>query len=252
VQPIDILGIAAHPDDVELSCAGTMILAKKLGKRTGILDLTRGELSTRGTPTLRLKETEEASGVMGLDWRGNLDIPDGNIETSRENMLKIVQVIRMLRPSIVLTPHTHERHPDHEHASRLAKEAVFYSGLEKIRTYEGKRTLQQPYRPLLVLHFMQTYTFDPSVIIDVSSVFQDRMKAVNAYSSQFGVSKAGKRVDAANEPDTFLTQSGFYEWIEARARHYGMIIGAEFGEPFWTYEAVGTRDPFALVTKKVA
>lgn len=252
MQPIDILGIAAHPDDVELSCAGTMLLAKKLGKRTGILDLTYAELSTRGTLESRAKETEEASKILRLDWRGNLGLPDGNIEISKENVNRLVKVIRELRPTILLTPHHSERHPDHEAASELVKQASFFAGLHKIETKGNDGSMQEPYRPLLVLHFMQTYTFEPSVIIDVSAVFQDRMKAVNAFSSQFGVSKAGKRDDATNEPDTFLTQSGFYEWIEARARHYGMIIGAEFGEPFWTYEAVGTRDPFALVTKKIA
>lgn len=252
MQPIDILGIAAHPDDVELSCAGTMLLAKKLGKRTGILDLTYAELSTRGTLESRKNETDAASTILGLDWRNNLGLPDGNIEITRENVHKVVKVIRELRPTILLTPHHSERHPDHEAASELVKKASFFAGLRKVETKGDDGSMQEPYRPLLVLHFMQTYTFDPSIIIDVSSVFQERMKAVNAFSSQLGVSKTGKRVDVDNEPDTFLTQSGFYEWIEARARHYGMIIGAEFGEPFWTYEAVGTRDPFALVTKKIA
>lgn len=252
MQPIDLLAIAAHPDDVELACAGIMLVAKKLGKRTGILDLTRGELSTRGTPALRLKETEAASAVMGLDWRANLEIPDGNIELNQDNILKIVRAIRETRPTMMITPHFNERHPDHEHAAKLAKEAAFYAGLQKIQTVDNNKQPQTPHRPSLVMQYMQTYSFEPSVIIDVSSVFQDRMKAVTAYESQFGVSKAGKRITAAHEPETFLTQSGFYEWIEGRARHYGMMIGAEFAEPFWTYEAVGTRDPFALVTKLVA
>lgn len=252
MQHIDILGIAAHPDDVELSCAGTMLTAKKTGKRTGILDLTYAELSSRGTVDTRKIETEAASKVLGLDWRDNLGLEDGNIIISQENVLKVVQVIRMLRPTILLTPHHAERHPDHEAACELAKRASFYSGLRKIETHDLDGSIQEPYRPLLVLQYMQMFTFSPSVIVDVSDVFTQRMEAVNAYSSQFGVTPLGKRIETSDQPDTFLTQSGFYEWIEARARHYGMIIGAQFGEPFWTFEPVGTKDPFSIVTKSIA
>ncbi len=248
---VDILGIAAHPDDVELSCAGTMILAKKLGKRTGILDLTYAELSTRGTLESRAQETHEASKVLQLDWRANLGIADGNIEVSQGNIMQVVRVIREQRPTIMLTPHSSERHPDHEDASELAKRASFYAGLKKIQTYDDSGNLQTPHRPLLMMHFMQTYTFAPSVIIDISEVWKERMNAVTAYGSQFDRTKDGAKVDQ-NEPATFLTQSGFYEWIEARARHYGMMIGAEFGEPFWTQEPVGVKNPFSLVTKTIS
>ncbi len=248
---VDILGIAAHPDDVELSCAGTMLMAKRAEKKTGILDMTRGELSTRGTPELRIKETEAASKVLQLDWRANLNLGDGNISVNRENMLKVVRVIRELRPLIMLTPHTFERHPDHEAASQLAHQASFYAGLAKIETTDDDGKPQEPHRPLLVMHFMQTYTFEPKVIIDISDVFEERMKAMNAYDSQFGRGASGRKLES-KELDTFLTQKGFYEWIEARARHFGMIIGAEFGEPFWTQETIGTKDVFSLVTKSIA
>ncbi|MEP7235669.1 MAG: bacillithiol biosynthesis deacetylase BshB1 [Ignavibacteriota bacterium] len=245
---VDVLGLAAHPDDVELSSSGTMLMAKRSGKRTGILDLTKGELSTRGTLETRAIETEEATKILQLDARINLGLPDGNIEVSRENMLKVVRVLRALRPTILLAPYRFERHPDHEAASELAHQASFYAGLAKIETVGDDGQPQQPHRPLLVMHFMQTYTFVPSVIVDVSDVFEDRMKAMHAYGSQFGKGE-GKSV---KERETFLTQKGFYEWVESKARHYGMIIGAEFGEPFWTQEAVGTKDIFSLVTKKIA
>ena len=248
---VDILGIAAHPDDVELSCAGTMLMAKRAGKKTGILDLTRGELSTRGTPELRIEETEAASKVLQLDWRKNLDLGDGNIAINRENMLKVVRVIRELRPLVMLTPHKFERHPDHEAASELAHQASFYAGLAKIETTDDNGKPQEPHRPLLVMHFMQTYTFEPKVIIDISDVFEERMKAMNAYDSQFGRGTSERKLESKDR-DTFLTQKGFYEWIEARARHFGMIIGAQFGEPFWTQEAIGTKDVFSLVTKRIA
>ena len=248
---VELLGIAAHPDDVELSCAGTMLVAKRTGRTTGIVDLTRGELSTRGTLDSRAKETDAATKILQLDRRVNLDLPDGNIQVSRENMLRLVGVIRELRPSIVLAPHRYERHPDHEAASELARQASFYAGLKKIETRDENGKLQEPHRPLLVLHFLQTYSFEPKVIIDVSEVFGQRMEAVHAYGSQFDRDEKGnKRVSA--ERDTFLTQSGFYESIEAKARYFGLLIGVQFGEPFWTQEAVGVKDPFALLTKRIA
>jgi bacillithiol biosynthesis deacetylase BshB1 len=241
---IEILGIAAHPDDVELSCAGTMLVAKQLGKRTGILDLTRGELSTRGTLETRARETEDASKILKLDWRGNLGLSDGNIEITQENVLKVVRVLREQRPTIVLsTPHS-ERHPDHEAASELVKRAAFYAGLKKIETTNDNGDEQKPRRPLLVMQFMQTFSFDPTVIIDVTDVWKERMEAVTAYGSQFDKGKDGAQ--------TFLTQSGFYESIEAKARYFGMMIGVEFGEPFWTPQPIGTKNPFSLVTKTIS
>jgi bacillithiol biosynthesis deacetylase BshB1 len=248
---VDLLAIAAHPDDVELSCAGTMLMAKRAGKRTAILDLTRGELSTRGTPELRVKETEEATKILQLDTRTNLGLPDSHIAVTRENMIEVVKVIRSLRPIVLLAPYRFERHPDHEAASELAHQAAFYAGLTKIETKDDNGKNQEPHRPLLVLHFMQTYTFEPKVIIDVTDVFPERMKAMQAYNSQFGRGESGRKLESKDR-DTFLTQKGFYEWIEARARHYGMIVGVEFGEPFWAQEAIGTKDIFGLVTKKIA
>lgn len=228
-----------------------MLIAKRSGRRIGILDLTKGELSTRGTLETRAKETEEASKILGLDWRENFGFADGNIEITQENILRIVGVIRTLRPSILLTPHYQERHPDHEATSELAKRAVFYAGLAKIETIGSDGRPHTPFRPLLTLQFMQTFTFDPKIIIDVSEVFSDRVRAVTVYSSQFGRKANGEKIES-RENETFLTQSGFFEWIEARARHYGMMIGAEYGEPFWAHEPLGVKDPFSLLTKKIA
>jgi len=261
-ERVDLLAIGAHPDDVELSCAGTMIAAKRSGKRTAIVDLTRGELSTRGTPELRREETEHATQIMQLDHRLNLDIGDGNIELSQENVMKLVSAIRRFRPTVLITPHFSERHPDHERASELAHRAVFYSGLAKMPTTDEQGNAQLPQRPLLVLHYMQTFVFEPSIILDVSSVFDARLDAMKAYASQFArprltnarVGTEHETIDDkhANEPETFLSQAGFYEWIEARARHYGMSIGVEFGEPFYSRQPIGTSNLFSLVTKRVA
>lgn len=260
MEPVDLVALAAHPDDVELSCAGTVIAAKRSGKRTAIIDLTRGELSTRGTLELRARETDEATKIMQLDHRLNLGLPDGGVKVTDEATTALIRALRSLRPTVLLTPHKEERHPDHQAASALAHRAVFLAGLANIRT-EHDGTPQQPHRPLLVLQYMQTYTFEPKIIVDVSAVFADRMRAMKAYDSQFARPKnassrmgTGKETDEdlRAQPETFLTQSGFFEWIEARARAYGMIIGAEYGEPFWSHEPVGVRDVFSLVTKRVA
>lgn len=260
LSPVDLVALAAHPDDVELSCAGTVIAAKRAGKRTAIIDLTLGELSSRGNLESRAKETEEATAIMKLDHRVNLGIPDGGVEVTQEYTLRLIRVLRALRPQILLTPHKEERHPDHEAASKLAQRAVFMSGLVNIPTQDDEGKLQEPHRPLLVLQYMQTYTFEPKIIIDVSEVMEDRLRAMQAYGTQFARPKnissrvgTGRETeeDKKVERETFLTQSGFYEWIEARARAYGMIIGTEFAEPFWTHDPVGTKDVFSLLTKKM-
>lgn len=253
IEPIDVLAVAAHPDDVELSCAGTMLMAKRAGKRTGIIDLTRGELSTRGNLETRARETEAATRILQLDYRANLEMPDGNVELSHENLLRLIRVIRLLKPTVLLTPHKEERHPDHAAASELAHRAVFYGGLVNIPTEDDNGAPQEPHRPLLTLQYMQTYTFEPKIIMNVTPVMDQRMEAVHAYDSQFSnPNKTEGQNTWKKERETFLTQSGFYEWIEARARHYGMMTGAEFGEPFWSHEPLGTNDLFALVTRKVA
>jgi N-acetylglucosamine malate deacetylase 1 len=251
VQQVDLLAIGAHPDDVELGCAGTMLVAKQSGKRTAILDLSRGELSTRGTLETRERETRAATAILGLDARFNLGMPDGNIPVTQESTVALIKYIRLLRPTIMLIPSSIERHPDHEDASRLARRAAYYSGLVKIETVADTGEQQKPHRPLMVLEYMQTHVFEPKLIVDVSAVFEERMRAVGAYATQFGRSQTGEEIPS-KEPQTFLTQSGYFEWIEARARTYGMMIGVTYGEPFWSKEPVGVRDLFSLVTRTVS
>lgn len=255
---IDVLAVAAHPDDIELSCAGTLLMAKRQGKRIAIVDLTRGELSTRGTVETREQETKESTRILGLDARRNLGMSDGNIEISKQNERKLIEVIRELRPTVILCPHKEERHPDHVAASELTHRAFFYGGLAKIETaLEGKQ--QAPHRPLLMLQYMQTYTFKPTIILDITPVFEQRMEAMHAYASQFARPRnVSSRVGTEHAlptdkgPQTFLTQTNFFDWIRARASAYGMLIGAEYGEPFWSHEPLGTADLFSLVTKKVS
>jgi N-acetylglucosamine malate deacetylase 1 len=247
---LDLLALAAHPDDVELACAGTMLMMKRAGKRTGIVDCTRGELSTRGTLESRARETDAASKILKLDYRANLNIPDGNIELSQENLKRVIIQLRKTRPTIFIVPSRHERHPDHEAAAQLAHRAAFYAGLVKIETTDDEGNAQEPHRPLLMLHYMQSYSFEPKIILDITPVFEDRMKAMEAFASQFAPRPG--REDAPSERMTILATPGFVDGLRARASHYGMMIGTRYAEPFWTHEPLGTQDLFSLVTKTIA
>ncbi|HEY3876007.1 MAG TPA: bacillithiol biosynthesis deacetylase BshB1 [Candidatus Kapabacteria bacterium] len=244
---LDLLAIAAHPDDVELACAGTMLMAKRSGKQTGIVDLTRGELSTRGTLKTRAAETEAASKILDLDYRANLDLHDGNIELSQENLRKLIIEIRKTRPTVLFAPSRKERHPDHEAASELAYRAAFYAGLLKIETKDEHGSHQEPHRPRLLLHYMQGVSFEPTIILDVTPVFEQRMEAMKAFASQFHADDS-----KIKDRQTLLSQPGFIEGLGARAAHYGMRIGVRYAEPFWSLEPLGTRDVFSLVTKTFA
>jgi bacillithiol biosynthesis deacetylase BshB1 len=235
---LDVLAIAAHPDDIELACSGTMLKLVRQGKRTGILDLTQGELGTRGTPAIRATEAAESSKILGLTARENLKLPDGNIQVNEENRLKVIQIIRHYTPDILLIPHFLERHPDHESAHRLAREAWFYAGLEKIpSTYKG--STQEPFRPRSYYHYMQTYEFTPSFIVDISDVYDDRMKAALSFRSQFFDARSDER-------ETFLSSPEFLEMLRARFEYFGDRIGVKYGEPFFSVNMVGVRDLFNL------
>ncbi|HET7153009.1 MAG TPA: bacillithiol biosynthesis deacetylase BshB1, partial [Candidatus Kapabacteria bacterium] len=174
---VDVLAFAAHPDDVEFSCAGTMILMHRKGYKTGVIDLTRGELGTRGTARTRAREAEAAAKIMGLAVRKNAGLPDGNIEVNQKNILKVISFIREYRPRIVLMPYHVERHPDHVHASQLVREALFYAGLKRIATNISGDS-QEPYRPEMALCYQQTYDMPASIVVDITSVFEERMQAV--------------------------------------------------------------------------
>lgn len=228
---LDLLAIGAHPDDIELSCSATVASLTQSGKKVGILDLTDGELGTRGSRALRKKEAEASSKILGLAARERLGLPDGNIEVNRKNIDKVIRVIRMYRPKALLFPHWLERHPDHEHAHRLCREAWFYSGLEKIPTsLNGKK--QEPWRPKKYFHFMQKYEFTPTFIIDVSSVYEKKKQSILAFGSQFYDPKSKER-------ETMLSSHFFLDSIYARDKHYGSLINVEYGEPFYSVEPLG-------------
>ncbi|PIU44463.1 MAG: bacillithiol biosynthesis deacetylase BshB1 [Ignavibacteriales bacterium CG07_land_8_20_14_0_80_59_12] len=240
---IDVLAIGAHPDDVELACGGTIALLTKQGHHVGIVDCTRGELGTRGTAQIREAESKEAARILGADFRENLGLPDGNIENTPENRLRIISVIREHRPRILLMPHWLERHPDHEHAHRLAKEAWFYSGLEKIVSVGTDRSPHRPYRPPKYFYFMERYEFTPSFIVDISEVIETRMEAVRAFKSQFFD-------PSSRESETLMSRADFFEWMLARLRHFGRIIGRQYGEPFYSIEPIGLTDMFGITLRE--
>lgn len=247
---LDLLAFAAHPDDVELCAGGTMCLLAKQGYKTGIVDLTRGELGSRGTPALRQEEAAAASAIMGIEARENLGIPDGDIQDTASNRLKIITAIRRYRPHIVFINPLIDRHPDHGNAANLVKSALFYAGLRKIETPDAAGKPLAPWRPDHVLHYMQSTTFEPDLIVDVSDVWPQRMEAMLSYKSQFF---NPDYEPTADEPQTFISNPDYVKWIEARARTYGYMIGATFGEPFqYAAGPIGVTDLFATLSRKKA
>jgi bacillithiol biosynthesis deacetylase BshB1 len=226
IQAVDVLAFSPHPDDVELYCSGTLLMLQKRGHRIGIVDLTRGELSTRGTPESRAAETAEASRILGLDYRGNLALPDGNIESTLESRLALVREIRRLRPRTVLLPYTRDRHPDHEHASVLVREALFASGLRKIETTDKAGNFQSAHRPEQSYYYMLTHEFDPYFIVDISSVFDTKLAAIRAYASQFGL--AGM----PDEPETYISRPEFLQSLIGRSQRLGFYVGGTHAEGF--------------------
>jgi len=227
---LDVLIFAAHPDDAELAMGGTIAKFSHNELKVGIIDFTRGELGTRGTPETRQKEAFLAGTTLRISMRENLMIPDGGIEHSKENLMKVIMDIRKYRPKILFAPYFNDRHPDHIDASMLVKRAMFSCGLTKIKTFD-KEVPQDAYRPQKLYYYMQTYTFEPSFIIDISDYFETKMKAVSTYGSQFHNPKSV-------EPETFISKPGFINYIKSRAEFYGFQIGKSYGEPFFCEEAV--------------
>jgi len=227
---LDVMVFAAHPDDAELAMGGTIARFANSGFSAGIVDLTRGEMGTRGNADIRQKEAIEAAKILKTSIRENLHIPDGDIEISNGNIRKIVMLMRKYKPKIVFAPFFNDRHPDHISASKLIKRAMFVSGLEKIKTSE-KEIDQRAYRPAKLYYYMQTYTFEPSFIVDISNFFETKMKSVWAYSTQF-------HNPESNEPETFISSPEFIDYVDARAKFYGFQIGKKFGEPFYCEEKI--------------
>jgi bacillithiol biosynthesis deacetylase BshB1 len=216
---VDVLAFGAHPDDAELSVGGTLLKLKAKGYRTGVVDMTHGELGTRGTPAVRAAEAEEAARRLGLEVRRNLGLPDGGVLLSEATRLSAVRVIRECRPALILAPIEEDLHPDHRWTGRIVREAAFLSGLGKLDTG------QPPHRPRAVLGCFSHIVRAPSLVVDITPYFARKKEACLAYRSQFFD-------PASTEPETYISRPEFWEWWEARARHFGNFIGARFGEAF--------------------
>ncbi len=237
---LDILAFAAHPDDVELGCAGTLIEHVAAGKKAGVVDLTRGELGTRGTPDVRAAEAEEAAKIMGLMVRDNLDFADGFFQNDREHQLKIVRKIRQYQPEIVLMNAIYDRHPDHGRGSQVVSEACFLAGLKMIETIGQNGEAQQAWRPKVVYHFIQDRYIQPDIVVDVTPYWEQKMETIRAFRSQF------YNPDDTS-PNTYISSPEFLEFVEARAKEYGHAIGVKYGEGFTAERRIGVRSLFDLI-----
>ncbi|MGO9411546.1 MAG: bacillithiol biosynthesis deacetylase BshB1 [Spirochaetia bacterium] len=218
---LDILAFGAHPDDVELAAAGTLIKAAKRGLATGVISLTRGEMGTRGTVEARAAEFETASAVMGMKHHGMLSLPDGRLCPDEQARTVVVRQIREHQPRIVLLPWPEDRHPDHGAASRIVQDAAFLSGLSKLDTG------QKPHRPAELVYYMSSWEFEPSFVVDISEHIEDKRRALEAYRTQ--VHTPGF---SGTEPPTFISSEHFMELLFTRMAHYGHLIGKKYGEPF--------------------
>ena len=239
---LDILAIGVHPDDVELGCSGTVINEIKSGKRVGILDLTQGELGTRGSVATRYEESATAASIMGVALRENLKMRDGFFRNDEEHQLKLISTIRKYQPEIVLSNILHDRHPDHGRAGHLISDSCYLSGLAKIETTDEKGQKQERWRPKQVLHYMQDWYHEPDLLIDISDSFEQRMKAIEAYSTQFYNRETG-----GEGPQTYISTPDFLDSVIARARMLGKRIGVKYAEGFITEKKIGIRNLDSLI-----
>jgi len=239
---LDILAIGVHPDDVELGCSGSIINEIKNGKKVGVLDLTQGELGSRGTIDTRYEEAAKAAMIMGVHLRENLKIRDGFFKNDEEHQMQLIKVIRKYQPEIIFANSLEDRHPDHGRAGKLIADSSFLSGLLKIETTDDQGKKLQAWKPKYVLHYIQDRYHEPDIIIDISSVFEKRMEAIKSYTTQFY--NPGNEDDG---PQTYISTPAFLESIIARARMIGKKIGVEYGEGFNTEKNIGLRSLDSLV-----
>jgi len=251
-KALDILAIAAHRDDVEQTCGGTLLKASQHGQSTGILDLTRGEMGTRGGAEDREREANDAGRILGVKWRRALDIPDGRVENTWENRLKVAAVIRETHPRVVILPYWKGRHPDHYTASVLGYEACFLAGLAKLevsgpgaegRTQETSIASLPPHRPFKIIYATLYYDIRPTFVVDISDHFEQKFASILAYNSQFSDQDAGK--------DLFPAHQEIRARVDAMARFYGMLGGVTYAEPFLQKEVGLVDDLLAIPVKSI-
>ena len=236
---LDILAFGVHPDDVELGCAGTIMAAIDQGKKVGIVDLTRGELGTRGTPTTRTQEAAAAAKIMGVDVRENLDMADGFFANDEAHQRKIISIIRKYQPDIILANAPEDRHPDHGRSAKLVSDAAFLSGLRKVETIHDGAT-QQAWRPAYTFHYIQDRFIQPSFVIDITKYMDRKIEAVLAYGTQFNSADT-------SEPQTYISSPQFLETVKARALMLGKRIGVGYAEGYITEKIIGFSNFDAII-----
>jgi len=235
---LDVLAVFSHPDDAELSVAGTLLKLKSQGHRTGVCDMTRGEMGTRGTPEIRATEALDAARIMKLDLRLNVEQPDGHVQPTEVARTALVRVLRTHQPKVLITTHEDDPHPDHANTSIIVRQAARLATMKRYDEESGLAPVPMP----AIMHSLFSRRIVPSFVVDVSEFVDEKMSAVRAYGSQF--------YDAASkEPATRISQSGFLSEIEYRMRYFGSLIGVEAGEPFYVREALNVDDPLALLTR---
>jgi bacillithiol biosynthesis deacetylase BshB1 len=239
---INVLAIGVHPDDVELCCSGTLMMEKLQGKTTGVIDLTKGELGTRGTADLRIQEAQAAGKLMDLDIRENLGMADGFFQNNEENQRILISALRKYQPEIVLASALADRHPDHGRAGKLISDSCFLSGLRKVETLDKTGQPQAHWRPKYIFHFIQDRYYSPSFVYDISSVFDRKLDAIRAYSSQFHSQTYQKE-----EPQTYISSPEFLDSVVGRHQMFGKMIGVRYAEGFITEKMIGVRSLDAFV-----
>jgi N-acetylglucosamine malate deacetylase 1 len=236
---LDLLAIAAHPDDVELTCGGTLLKAHAQGHKTGILDLTAGEMGTRGTAEIRAKEAAAAAKILKVSWRGTINVPDSDVQPSRQHKMALARIIRELRPRTVILPYWEARHPDHYHACTLGYEGCFLAGLKQL-PLEG-----EPYRPFKILYCTSFEGMPPTFIVDITKHYDTRRRAILAYQSQFRPAKSERK------QRVFLAIDELDNRMDLLARHYGALIGVKYGEPFLQKEPMQVEDVVSLPVRSI-
>ncbi|HWZ14570.1 MAG TPA: bacillithiol biosynthesis deacetylase BshB1 [Mucilaginibacter sp.] len=236
---LDILVLPVHPDDAELGCAGTILKHIAAGKKIGIVDLTRGELGTRGSAELREQEAAASARILGLSVRENVGLPDGFFQNTPEYQLKVIEVIRKYQPEIIITNAYHDRHPDHGRANELVEASAFLAGLRKIETtFNGQP--QEAWRPNLVLHFIQDNYIHPDIVVDITNYWDKKVESINAFGSQFF------NPNHQGEPQTYISSPEFIQIVEGRAREFGKSIRVKYAEGFTSRKILGVDDLFDL------
>lgn len=238
---IDVLAFGVHPDDVELSCAGVLLVEKKNGKTTGIIDITEGELGTRGTAETRKEEAAAAAKILGIDVRENLQLADGFFKNDEAHQRKIITAIRKYRPEIILCNAPEDRHPDHGRSARLVADAAFLSGLVKIETTDDGK-LQEPWKPAYVLQYIQDRFLQPNFVIDVTEVFEQKLEAIKAYATQF-------HNPGIDGPQTYISTPDFLDSIIYRSKMLGKMIGVKHAEGFISEKMIGFKSLDVLIKK---